>query len=271
MADYKAFSDNERIGYDIRGPDGKLPPSAFPERVRTLKIQYDPELIEIAARAAAIKGFEVQLESENRSKAEIQQLISGLKSNLEMQQQQIFARLSTDELLQITNVTNGVRGGPTILRTMKKAFLKRLYMALFGGLILIAPMLIMRLHSDLLTVVLTTSVFVIVVSIILACAMWDAEPKDILGAAAAYAAVLVVFVGQGTVTSDSSWGGGKVAGVTIGVIIGLSLIGGCLSLLWMEYQRDKAYDGMDGVLGMEALCRLAHMEHSDKDGKRFRP
>ena len=75
-------------------------------------------------------------------------------------------------------------------------FISRLKMALFGGIALVAPMLIMSLHPTQLTQLLTTSVFVLVVGIILAWYMNDAEKKDILGATAAYAAVLVVFVGS---------------------------------------------------------------------------
>jgi VIT1/CCC1 family predicted Fe2+/Mn2+ transporter len=70
-------------------------------------------------------------------------------------------------------------------------------MALFGGLALIAPMLIMRLHSTLITQLVTTSVFVLAVGIVLAWYMRDADKKDILASTAAYAAVLVVFVGTG--------------------------------------------------------------------------
>jgi len=76
-----------------------------------------------------------------------------------------------------------------------QAFFGRLGMALFGGIVLIAPMLIMRLHPTLLTELVTTSAFVLAFGIILAWFMTDADRKDILGATAAYAAVLVVFVG----------------------------------------------------------------------------
>jgi hypothetical protein len=77
-----------------------------------------------------------------------------------------------------------------------KGFISRLKMALFGGIALVAPMLVMSLHPTRLTQLLTTSVFVLVVGIILAWYMKDADKKDILGATAAYAAVLVVFVGS---------------------------------------------------------------------------
>lgn len=80
----------------------------------------------------------------------------------------------------------------------KSLFLSRLAMALFGGLALIVPMLIMTLHQTKLTTLLTTSLFVAVVAVALAWWMEDAQNKDIIAATAAYAAVLVVFVGSGT-------------------------------------------------------------------------
>jgi VIT1/CCC1 family predicted Fe2+/Mn2+ transporter len=82
-----------------------------------------------------------------------------------------------------------------------QAFLSRLAMALFGGAALIAPMLIMTLHQSKLTSLLTTSLFVVAVAVFSAWWMEDATGKDIVGATAAYAAVLVVFVGTGTTTT----------------------------------------------------------------------
>jgi hypothetical protein len=88
------------------------------------------------------------------------------------------------------------------VKAMKKdQFFSRLTMALFGGAALIAPMLIMILHQSKLTSLLTTSLFVVVVAVTLAWWMEDATSKDIVGATAAYAAVLVVFVGTGTPTT----------------------------------------------------------------------
>ncbi|PMD45885.1 hypothetical protein L207DRAFT_576767 [Hyaloscypha variabilis F] len=74
-------------------------------------------------------------------------------------------------------------------------FLSRLAMAMFGGLALIAPMFIMSLHQTRLTALLTTSMFVIAVGAILAWWMDEAKSQEIVAATAAYAAVLVVFVG----------------------------------------------------------------------------
>ena len=68
-------------------------------------------------------------------------------------------------------------------------------MALFGGIVVVGPMLIMVLRRDQTTSLVTTSVFVVAVGLVLAWFMREAERKDILTATAAYAAVLVVFVG----------------------------------------------------------------------------
>lgn len=61
-------------------------------------------------------------------------------------------------------------------------------------------MLIMTLHESKLTSLVTTSVFVLGVAVILALTVDDT--KDIVGATAAYAAVLVVFVGTGSGSTD---------------------------------------------------------------------
>jgi hypothetical protein len=100
-----------------------------------------------------------------------------------------------------------------------RAFGERFFMSLFGGYILVVPMLIMTLHPTLLTALLTTSVFVIAVAVILAIRMETAQPKDLLGIAAAYAAVLVVFVGTAT-TNKETLERSVVAGIVVGVLIG---------------------------------------------------
>jgi VIT1/CCC1 family predicted Fe2+/Mn2+ transporter len=82
-----------------------------------------------------------------------------------------------------------------------RKFFSRLAMALFGGAALIAPMLIMTLHQTKLTSLLTTSLFVVAVAVTLAWWMEDAKNQDVIAATAAYAAVLVVFVGTGTTTT----------------------------------------------------------------------
>ncbi len=62
------------------------------------------------------------------------------------------------------------------------------------ALLIIAPMLIITLHPDLLTALLTTSLFTVVIAMLLAVVLQHTERKDIVGGTAAYAAVLVVFV-----------------------------------------------------------------------------
>lgn len=81
------------------------------------------------------------------------------------------------------------------IRERHEARSLRLTMALFGGVALIAPMLIMSLHQSLKVALITTSVATILFGIIIGFGAKDSSGKDVLGATAAYAAVLVVFVG----------------------------------------------------------------------------
>lgn len=76
-----------------------------------------------------------------------------------------------------------------------KRFVRRLLTALFGGLALIGPMLIMRLHATLLTQLLTASLFILAFGCVLAFFLENTDETYIASASAAYAAVLVVFVG----------------------------------------------------------------------------
>jgi hypothetical protein len=87
---------------------------------------------------------------------------------------------------------------------------RRFWWGFGGGLALVGPMLIMRLHPTLLTQLLTTglsvtafalSVAVIFGGLIPYLGPLDLAPKDVLTATAAYAAVLVVFISQASHTS----------------------------------------------------------------------
>ena len=129
------------------------------------------------------------------------------------------------------------------IRKEQARLLRKIGAAVFGGLALIAPMLIMLLHPSIITVTVTTSVFVLVVSFLVAIAMKDTEPKDVVAATAAYAAVLVVFVGgsggggsggstrNGTENS-SSMSNAKVGGIVAGSIVGTLLLMIALLVLW---------------------------------------
>jgi len=72
-------------------------------------------------------------------------------------------------------------------------FLKRLRMAAIEGAFLLGPMLMMVLHRSVLTSLLTTSLCVIAFGLTLA--IYLEKPFEVLSGTAAYAAVLVVFVG----------------------------------------------------------------------------
>ncbi|TVY89481.1 hypothetical protein LAWI1_G008352 [Lachnellula willkommii] len=86
------------------------------------------------------------------------------------------------------------RGGDRKGRKLREVT-ERLMCGIIGGLALIAPMLIMVLHGSVLTALLTVSVATIL--FVVAGALYlDVGPVQLIGATAAYAAVLVVFVGS---------------------------------------------------------------------------
>lgn len=74
---------------------------------------------------------------------------------------------------------------------------KKVLMAVTGGAFLIVPMLIMVLHPSMLTSLITTSVFVFTFGLAISLSPFLDRPFDVLSATAAYAAVLVVFIGTG--------------------------------------------------------------------------
>lgn len=139
----------------------------------------------------------------------------------------------------------------------RKRYRKNLMMALFGGLALTVPMLIMALHPTQLTTLLTASIFVLVVAMLLAALMDSAESKDVVTATAGvcdevpmlrraneqrqYAAVLVVFVGASRITNnDSSLSRGVIAGIVVGCIAGiLSLFLTCGLVLYLKWPLDS--------------------------------
>lgn len=80
-------------------------------------------------------------------------------------------------------------------REKAKAAYERLSMGAFGGITLIAPMLIMVLHRSLNTSLIVSSASTVLFALALALAARSLRGMDVLAATAAYAAVLVVFVG----------------------------------------------------------------------------
>ncbi|KAM0797180.1 hypothetical protein BDR22DRAFT_785675, partial [Usnea florida] len=86
-------------------------------------------------------------------------------------------------------------------RSQKNALTERIIMALFGGAALIGPMLIMTLHQSRNTSLITASVATFLFALVIVLAARDSAGKDVLAITAAYAAVLVVFVGTSTTPS----------------------------------------------------------------------
>jgi hypothetical protein len=78
-----------------------------------------------------------------------------------------------------------------------EALAKRTWAGLLGGLALIGPMLLMVLHKDLLTTLLTVAVSTFLFAMLIA-RFTEISPNELMGSTAAYAAVLVVFVGTST-------------------------------------------------------------------------
>lgn len=78
-----------------------------------------------------------------------------------------------------------------------RLFFERFTLGVFGGLAIIAPMLIMALSTSLLVSLVVASVATMLFAVLLALPMLGGEldGKTVLASVAAYAAILVVFVG----------------------------------------------------------------------------
>lgn len=81
-------------------------------------------------------------------------------------------------------------------RARNASFYKRFWFGLAGGLALIAPMLLILLHHDRVTALATASVATVLFAVTMAFYHEaDASPLALVGATAAYSAVLIVLVG----------------------------------------------------------------------------
>jgi hypothetical protein len=231
MADYKVLGESMNIN--------------VASHIRAETFELDNELMDAAAYAVSIDEYRLRLRESGMSESEVLELIGELTKleNTKIQGiEEVFDLRSSDKSWEKTG------------KEVKRFFL-RISMAVFGGLTLIIPMLIMVLYPGLLTVLLTTSISVLVFGIVLAVAIKDAEPKDIVVTTAAYAAVLVVFVGTvGGSTSDGSgsqsspgnqtsagsrksagspsFSNGKIGGIVAGSIIGTYAL---LMVLWIVW------------------------------------
>jgi hypothetical protein len=85
----------------------------------------------------------------------------------------------------------GTRGG-----NFQRASGQRICVAAMAGIFLIAPMWLMVLHNTLYTALVSTTIFVTIFGLVMA---WFLDKlMDVMSSTAAYAAVLVVFVGLTT-------------------------------------------------------------------------
>lgn len=82
-------------------------------------------------------------------------------------------------------------------RKEREQYARKVIMAVTGGAFLIFPMLVMVLHPGKVTSLVTTSVCVFAFGLLMSSSHALQEPFDVLSATAAYAAVLVVFIGTG--------------------------------------------------------------------------
>jgi hypothetical protein len=83
-------------------------------------------------------------------------------------------------------------------RSWTHGFHRRIGVAAVAGAFLIAPMWLMVLHNTLYTALVSTTVFVSVFGLL--AAIYLSSHMEVMSATAAYAAVLVVFVGLTTET-----------------------------------------------------------------------
>ncbi|KAJ0114948.1 hypothetical protein J7T55_004691 [Diaporthe amygdali] len=93
------------------------------------------------------------------------------------------------------NILPGDSRGQLLEHMDLMAFYQRASMGLLGGFALIVPMLIMVLKNDLLTTLIVTSASTVIFAGVLAIFGRELKGETVLASVAAYAAVLVVFIG----------------------------------------------------------------------------
>jgi hypothetical protein len=103
-----------------------------------------------------------------------------------------FKELTTTLSWQDAEPVGGTRGGDN-RRISQDMRLKRVTMALIGGSFLVGPMLLMVLVNTRTASLITSSLCVLAFGLVMAVLL--ERPFDVLSGTAAYAAVLVVFVG----------------------------------------------------------------------------
>ncbi|KAJ2897695.1 hypothetical protein MKZ38_004472 [Zalerion maritima] len=128
------------------------------------------------------------------------QLYTWIKLGIQILKWELWGRRK-DETSRATDDNRVIvmgKKGPHVSRTEKArrhAFVSRFAMALFGGIALIVPTVIMAKVEGINVSLVTTSVAVLLFGVVLAFGATDSTGKDVLAATAAYTAVLVVFIG----------------------------------------------------------------------------
>ncbi|KAF3011355.1 hypothetical protein E8E14_007893 [Neopestalotiopsis sp. 37M] len=74
-----------------------------------------------------------------------------------------------------------------------KGFFERMLLAILGSIFLVGPMWLMVLHNTIYTALITTTACILIFGFAMALSL--TKPMDVMASTAAYAAVLVVFVG----------------------------------------------------------------------------
>ena len=118
----------------------------------------------------------------------------------------------------------------------RESFMVRSAIALMGGFALIIPMLIMKLGPTTFGVCLTATVFVTVVAQLLA--GFVKELTSVLTLTAAYAAVLVVFVGNDTEDDEHPFTNAIDGAILGGFCSGIAIL--MLLLWWLSRRRKRA-------------------------------
>ncbi|KAF4875405.1 hypothetical protein CGCSCA1_v005701 [Colletotrichum siamense] len=95
----------------------------------------------------------------------------------------------------------GTRGN-NVAKTWYRGFKERIVIAAAGGAFLVGPMWIMVLNGGLYTSLISTTAFVTAFGVLMA--YFLNEAKDVLASTAAYAAVLVVFVGTSNASTSTA-------------------------------------------------------------------
>lgn len=91
---------------------------------------------------------------------------------------------------------------------VRPATMGRWLVGIAGGLALVLSMAVMLTYPERNIALFTTTFSILVVVTFLAFLVDDLQPKDLFACTAAYAAVLVVFVGTGQSSSDGATGRG---------------------------------------------------------------